>query len=315
MNAKLGRPEVSVVVPSYNTKGTISRCLESLLAQDAGEPFEVIVVDSSTDGTDSLIRSRFPSVSLLSMKTKVLPGAARNLGIKKARGDVVAFVDADCVADRSWLAELMNAYRSNGCDAVAGSVANANPENLVGWGSYAIEFSRYHPKSPARELDSSASCNLSVRRHVFESIGCFQEAMFGSEDIMFTLAMTRSGLRLVFSPSARVSHINRGGIRAYLSHQYLLGRCTGAARILLNMPGAWALKTILPLPAFVALRLARITSQLARWERLSPPRLTGAVCLAAIGLMAFSLGECAAATRHRLSRGHDTMEIEMRGLR
>lgn len=86
--------EISVIIPTYNRKNRLKKALQSALAQ-TGVVFEVIVIDDgSTDDTESMIASYFPSVNYYKFENQG-PAAARNRGIEKARGKWVAFLDSD----------------------------------------------------------------------------------------------------------------------------------------------------------------------------------------------------------------------------
>ena len=85
-----GAPLISLVIPSYNARDTIRRCLGSVLDQDCEARYEVIVVDSSGDGTDEIIRQEFPGVLLFHLERRTPAGDARNLGMDKAAGAFVA---------------------------------------------------------------------------------------------------------------------------------------------------------------------------------------------------------------------------------
>jgi len=94
---------ISVIIPSYNSGKTIKACLESLIKQNLES--EIIVVDDgSKDNTKSLIHS-FPKVKLLT-QTHLGPGAARNLGAKQAKGEILIFVDSDMEFDQNFLKDL-----------------------------------------------------------------------------------------------------------------------------------------------------------------------------------------------------------------
>lgn len=100
--------KVSVIIPTYNEKKVILNCLESLGKQTL-EDFEIIVVDDgSTDGTKKEIKNLHkvvPSIKLLSQDHKG-PGAARNFGAGKAKGEILVFVDADMTFDENFLKKL-----------------------------------------------------------------------------------------------------------------------------------------------------------------------------------------------------------------
>ena len=98
----------SVVIPVYNGAHTLEACLQSL-AQQSMKPheFEVIVVDDGSTDESAAIARRF-GVNVITQKNGGAP-AARNTGIRAARGTWVAFTDSDCVCSRTWLAALVNA--------------------------------------------------------------------------------------------------------------------------------------------------------------------------------------------------------------
>src|SRR5258705_4071191 len=129
--------QVSIIISSYNSAWTIERCLRSLehQVQQAQVSTEVILVDSSADGTAELVRPQFPWVRLFVRGERCYPGDARNYGIARASGTLLVFIDADCVAGENWLSEILTAHQTNQA-AVGGSVGNANPHSYVGWGDY-----------------------------------------------------------------------------------------------------------------------------------------------------------------------------------
>ena len=88
------KPTVSVVIPTYNSQNTIRAALESVYSQSI-PPDEVLVIDDeSSDNTCTIITSNFPDVRLIK-KQNGGPSSARNLGIKNARFEWIAFLDAD----------------------------------------------------------------------------------------------------------------------------------------------------------------------------------------------------------------------------
>jgi glycosyltransferase involved in cell wall biosynthesis len=95
---------ISVVMPSLNEEKCIRPCLESLQKQDYGQDFEIIVVDGhSSDRTAEIAAEYTDRVLLLPPKG---PGVARNYGATQAKYDVVAFIDADCIAPPHWLSTI-----------------------------------------------------------------------------------------------------------------------------------------------------------------------------------------------------------------
>ncbi len=104
-------PRVSVVVPTYNHAATIPLCIDALLAQDfPRDQYEVIFVDDgSADGTAGVVAgyaARDPRIRYVHQVNRG-PAAARNRGAQEARGSILVFTDDDCVAEPTWLSEMV----------------------------------------------------------------------------------------------------------------------------------------------------------------------------------------------------------------
>ncbi|MFH0986792.1 MAG: glycosyltransferase [Candidatus Micrarchaeota archaeon] len=111
-------PKISVIVPVFNEEKRIARCLESIRAQSFKD-YELIVVDGhSEDGTVKIAKKY---ADLICLDQRKCAGNARNIGAKKARGEIVAFIDGDCIAEKNWLARIKENFDS-GCVAVGGVV-------------------------------------------------------------------------------------------------------------------------------------------------------------------------------------------------
>ena len=194
---------ISVVVPARNEAARIGACLEALRDQRLpAETCEVIVVDhGSTDDTVRIARSFTPHVHIASGATV---GAVRNLGVAHARGDILAFIDADCVASPTWLAAAVAALDE-------GIVAVGNGYDVpadAGW----IEPLWYGRPAPARWRTTELwSGNLVVRRAAFEAAGAFDETLVSHEDVALSRALAQQG-SLLWDPGVRVTHI--GGPRS-----------------------------------------------------------------------------------------------------
>lgn len=225
--ATRGEVDISVVIPAYNSRATIVQCLEALARQDFSGRYEVIVVDSSSDGTAELVNRRFPSVRLIHLEQRALPGRARNRGVAEARGAVVAFTDADCLPEPDWLRRHYEAQHEY--EVVGGALANANPASLVGWASYLLEFSGYTPSRRQGVTGCLVTANLSCRRKLCREFP-FAEDLWAGEDRVFTHTLSR-GRRLLFDGRIRVKHLNRENWREFTTQQRRSGR--GATR-------AWA---------------------------------------------------------------------------
>jgi len=249
---------VSVIVPVYNAESTIERCLSALLAQDVDFAYEVIVADSSNDGTPEIVATKFPSVRYVRLEKRAYPGTARNAAIRASRAPLIAMTDADCIADRHFLAKMVEAHTTGDFDAVGGAICNGTPESPSGTIGYLLEFREFIPDAPRREVVTIPTANISYRREIFERLGYFDDVR-ASEDLLFNWRLTLAGGKILFDPTIRVTHLNRTGWRKIVAYQSILGRGSAAARWPRRPP------TAPPRPAWTTSPAA------SRWSRRSSP--------------------------------------------
>jgi glycosyltransferase involved in cell wall biosynthesis len=273
------RVKATIIVPAYNAADLLPRCLEGLCAQQTPAPYEVVVVDSSDDGSERLVRERFPAVGLVHLLQRALPGKARNEGVREARGEILCFTDADCLCPPGWLDRHL--VLQEDWDVVGGSVENGNPESWVGWASYLLEFSGFTPSARQATADCLVTANISYKHSLFAE-GGFPEDVWPGEDRIFhrRLAQRRP---LFFDGQNHVSHVNRSGLRSLFAHQRRLGAAAstawgriGAHGLLLAVPELAAF-TPMARMGLIAARLLRDTpAQLLRAALVAPVILAGA---------------------------------------
>lgn len=197
-------PLASVVVPVRNGAATIAGCLEALLDQTyPSDRVEIIAVDNaSTDHTAQLIR-RLPVRYVYEPRTG--RSHARNRGIEASCGEVLAFTDADCVADRSWLVALIAGFDSDEVSGVAGEIESFAPQTAAQ--RYAHAYYPSH-QSVVLALDEpfAITANVAFRRNVFARIGGFDPAFVTAEDVDFGWRFFAAGLKMAYAPAATVAH-------------------------------------------------------------------------------------------------------------
>jgi GT2 family glycosyltransferase len=289
--------DVSVVVPSYRSRDTIERCLEALRVQATERRYEVILVDSSDDGTERLVAERFPperfpALRLIHIPERALPGGARNVGIRAARGPIVALTDADCVVGPDWIERLARRHASADLSAVGGAVDNGLPRSAVAWSGLWVEFNEFLARMPERTTELLPTCNVAFRREVFERRGLFPEDLWPSEDHVFSQRLADAGEVLLFDPALRVAHLFRPTLGGFLRHQRRLGAASAAARRqVVDLPHAWIatspLRWLVPL-----LRLARIEARLLVNDLPNLIRFNALLPLCLPGLLMWGLGFC-----------------------
>jgi GT2 family glycosyltransferase len=224
-------PRVSVVVCTYNGGRTLEQCLRSLLALRYPD-YEVIVVDDgSTDDTTAIL-ARFPLTlpsptggegRVRGIRTIRQPNrglsVARNVGLRAASGDIVAYTDSDCFADHDWLTHLVDQLQRSGAAAVGGP--NLTPED--GWLAACVAAA---PGQPVHVLENDQvaehipGCNMAFRREALEAINGFDPVYRAAgDDVDLCWRLQQAGYWITFAPGAFVWHHRRQNPRAYLRQQ------------------------------------------------------------------------------------------------
>jgi cellulose synthase/poly-beta-1,6-N-acetylglucosamine synthase-like glycosyltransferase len=226
--APLDPPFVSVIVPVRDGESTIADCLDSILATDyPADRREIVVVDNgSSDGTTALIQAR-PVRYLREEKRGV--SNARNRGIAESGGEILAFVDADCLVEPQWLTELVRPFEDPEVGSVAGDLQHAPPATaaerqaarmLGNWQRFAFTSNPAYP----------ITANAAYRREVLDRIGGFDPNMTRAQDVELGLRFQeRSGRRLAYAERATARHRNRSTQRGFFRQQ--LGWAYGAGLV------------------------------------------------------------------------------------
>jgi GT2 family glycosyltransferase len=214
------RPLVSVIVVCWNSADVLGRCLEHLLAQDY-ENYEIVVVDDgSSDDTMEVAEEALGSGRLTVVHSTLNRGCphARNLGLRHARGDLIAFIDGDGFAAPTWLSEIVHAFRSNpSAGAVASTVfIDANPfvlngaggmVNRQGWAAdLCMNVPYEHAEIPSEAL-YAMGCGMSLRRSAVDAVGDFDDRMLNYyDDVDYGIRVWRAGYRVVVAADAWIDH-------------------------------------------------------------------------------------------------------------
>jgi glycosyltransferase involved in cell wall biosynthesis len=194
-----------VVVPVYNGERTIAECLDSLLAlRYPADRIELLVVDNgSRDGTAGVLRRYGERIVRMDEATRG-PAAARNAGLRRAQGDVVAFTDADCRVDPDWLTEIVAPLEAPEVGIAGGAIRALAPANDVA--RFGEEIHDHRQAIEVFEPPYAITMNWASRRSVLQELGGFDERFRRCEDVDLAYRMTRAGYTLAFAPTAVVYH-------------------------------------------------------------------------------------------------------------
>lgn len=212
---------ISIIVPALNAEKYMNRCLESLVSLDyPKDRYEIIIVDNgSSDGTVGIVKKY--GVQIFT-KDHCTISALRNYGASCAKGEILAFIDADCVAPKNWLKNAASMLEESGRGAVGCWYAlpkdPAFAEKIwdvqMGW--------RRDVAGPA---DWVPSGDLIVKREVFEKVRGFNEALITAEDVDICERIQREGMDVFSHPVLAVQHLgNPKSVKEFFMKEYWRGK-------------------------------------------------------------------------------------------
>jgi len=218
-------PFVSVIVPVYNGERHIENCIKSLLSLNyPSSKIEIIIVDNnSKDATYRIIRE-FPVIGLIEDRIQS-SYAARNAGIKKSRGEILAFTDSDCVADKEWIAKAVEQFQDEHIGCVAGEIEGYSPSNYIE--EYLVRRSVLsHSEGTLKHwyLPYAQTANAVYRRKVFDAVGPFEENWVSAGDTDLTWRMLlNTGYKIKYCKESFVYHVHRSTLKGYFKQRMTWG--------------------------------------------------------------------------------------------
>lgn len=221
-----GAPMLSAIVIATDDEGTIERSVRAVLEQECPFAFEVIVVVSGSPATAAIVRERFRDrVTLVELAERVLPGRARNEGLRVARGEYASFPGSHVEIAPGSLARRVHAHEE-GWPMVTGSIVNGNP-TPAGWASYFLDHSSAMPGRPSGEL-KGAPAHCSYVREFLEEIGGFPEDVRAGEDTVVNHRLWRRGHSAFRESAIELTHRSPCSTPpALIRHHFLRGRALG----------------------------------------------------------------------------------------
>lgn len=204
------RPPISVIVPVHDDAERLRACLHAIAAQTySAELIDVVVVDNASSRDQSVA---LPSDDRFRMVTEARRGsyAARNTGVGHARGEVLAFTDADCLPRPTWLERAARRLSESGVDAVGGNIVLTYTGGRPVTGPEIYEARHdFLQRTYVEQWQFAATANLVVPRDVFEAVGPFDSALQSGGDLDWGRRLAASGRRLVYADDAVVDHPSR----------------------------------------------------------------------------------------------------------
>jgi len=217
---------ISVIVPVFNAEKYLMDCINALFAQNyPDEKFQIIMVDNnSTDSSRDIIK-QFPRIHL-ELEKQQGAYSARNRGIRRAEGNILAFTDPDCIPDVNWLKNITAVLQDQNIRIVLG-------KNLFAGKSKALLMLQEYEAEKAAFVFSGTeplsyygyTNNMAVRSDIFDHIGSFVRISRGADVALMRRAVDVFSCESVrYAPDIQVKHSEITSIKAYYRKQYIYGK-------------------------------------------------------------------------------------------
>ncbi len=222
--------EISVIIPTYNRDDILKKCLLSLHEQDYPKnKYEVIIV---SDGFSSKVTEMINSLKkdhknlIHIQQSHKGPAAARNLGIKKAQGEIISFIDDDCAADKSWLKLIAETHRDNPDVPVVGGYTFTLTEKVHVLVSQFLSTCSIETNiDEKKELIFFPTCNVSFKRWILDKYNFNEEFPFaGGEDLEFFWRLFKDGYNFVWDKNIKTTHHRDSKFSSFVKQAYIYGR-------------------------------------------------------------------------------------------
>jgi len=211
------KPTISVIIPTYNSRNEIGQCLESLINQTyPRELVEIIVVDCGSDDT-AKIAEKFAS-KILKSESRLTIGKARNKGISIATGEILAFIDSDCIAPRNWLEASIEDFEE--FPEIGGILFGVSGGKTTFTKALNYEFAKNEKFLSHNGL--GVEFGIVFKRIVFD-LGCrFGEAP-QKEGFILSNCIKKNGIPLLKDRTVRIIHATRASVIRWIKRAFTLG--------------------------------------------------------------------------------------------
>jgi glycosyltransferase involved in cell wall biosynthesis len=221
--------DFSIVVPVFNAEPFIERCLRSLIQQTyPADRYEIIVVDNNSSDRSAAIVAKFNRVKLLH-EPEQGSYAARNTGIRVARGEVVAFTDPDCEVQADWLRKIAQAMERAEACLVLGDRRFAGDAGVLGMlAAYESAVGALIFNTEKVDCYYAYTNNMAVRMSLLKSLGGFRHLERGADTLFLRDALAQYSPSIVqYAPAVVVRHLEISRVEDYLRKKGIYGRVDG----------------------------------------------------------------------------------------
>lgn len=303
---------LSIIVPVRNEESFITETLQSLIQQDyPRDRFEILVVDGrSTDNTRKAVEEvcrRHPDTHLRLLDNPgLLSSRARNIGIREARGKLLAVIDGHVYIPGNQLFADMERLKENNGALCLSRPAPLDVPDIKGGKPYWIAIARkcwlgHSTKSfiysDCEGFVDPMSAGFAYDREIFAKVGCFDESFDAAEDVEFHYRLKQAGIKAYTSPALLIYSYPRESLASLFHQQTRYGE--GRARLYKKHPEAFSKETLIPVGIFCLTLLGPTTIFLLS---ISPLLAQGVLAaLSVYGGVLLATGIWEAGQRRRIS--------------
>lgn len=203
-------PLFSIIIPTFNRSKQLVECLRSMVRLDYPvEKFEIIIVD---DGGSSVLKPHVDpfenelNITLLKQKNSG-PASARNLGAKNSKGEILVFLDDDCIPPLNWLYVLEASLAEQPASIIGGKIVNKNTSNIYAiMSQLTLDFFYINNRNNENNPGYISTCNLAVPKTIFNEIKGFNSKFRISEDREFCDRIISNCFDIVYLPDLLIQH-------------------------------------------------------------------------------------------------------------
>jgi len=210
-------PFVSIIIIAKDVSSYLAECMENCLNLDYPE-FEIIFLP------DKEARLNYKDVSVIPTG-ETGPAMKRNVGVKEAKGEIIAFIDDDVYPAKNWLKNAVRNFIDPEVAAAGGPAVTPDKDNVMQKASGLIyssklvsgEYAYRYIKGARKEVEDFPSCNLIVRKNIFEQLGGFNTNFWPGEDTVLCLEIIKKlKKKIIYEPEAVVYHHRRRLFKEHL---------------------------------------------------------------------------------------------------
>jgi glycosyltransferase involved in cell wall biosynthesis len=214
---------ISIIIPTYGNWDLLIKCIEALDSQSySKDEFEVIIINNHPEDTIPS-NIELPKNFVFIEEKKPSSYAARNTGLKIAKGEIIGFTDSDCIPNIDWISKAVD-YLTNhsNCSRIAGRVALFyRSNNLTIAEKYEMLYA-FDQKKYAK-YGTSATANMFTYKHVFEEVGYFEERLKSGGDYLWGTIAQKAGFNIDFVDNVIVGHPARHSLADLIIKEKRIG--------------------------------------------------------------------------------------------